>query len=353
MNAERRIINQINNKSINEDCVDFNTSLKTIIMQYTLEEIEKEIVPIIANNKYDIDVQFTVYYAVFIYYRRFEFHTKLYHLVDTFSSKFKSKRFNSIVLSQYYKFKFIDTNEINFAYEAIENSRTAISVLSDNSGVLHNFAELVASFLESDIPIKQDDVSAALRFIDRAIELNRDYPKLYATKGRLLSFTGDYENAKINIRKAIDYEDSDGKDSLMRISQYYNSLIDIKTRENIELVINHLKEADQRITEGKKSSKQMIDKMETMQTRYLELLAFFSGILSLIISVVVEIGTKIDSFNQMVGVTLTLGGVLLLSFTGLRFMISNENNKNGVLQVVCMFFFSLLMIALGIIIGNI
>lgn len=353
MNAEKRIINQIKTYEINEDKADFNTGLRKIVMNYKIDEVDNEIVPIISNEAYDLDTQFAVYYAVFIYYRRYEYHTKLYGLVDAYSGKFGSKKFNSIVLSQYYKFKFLDTNNQEFAFKALSHSRDAVYCLNNVSGVLHNYSELVASCLESDVPISKEEISSAIEYINRAIGINGSYPKQYATKGRLLSFLGDYDKAKNNIRKAIDLEDADGKDSLIRISQYNNYLIDIKTRESIEMLKIHMSDAENRINEGKISSELMIDKMESMQSKYLELLAFFSGVLSLIITVVVEIGIKVDKYNQMMGIIMTLGGVLLLSFSGLRMMISYSKKEESTFRLVCLLIISILMLALGFIIGNI
>ena len=89
-----------------------------------------------------------------------------------------------------------------------------------------------------------------------------------------------------------------------------------------------------------------------MQTRYLELLAFFSAILALILSVI-EIVADFSEFNAAVGLIMVMGGVLILGFGVLRILITYNNDKMNWKKYMCVFFSGILMICLGYLVGNI
>lgn len=53
-------------------------------------------------------------------------------------------------------------------------------------------------------------------------------PKYYCTLGRLFASLGDYNQGMKNVKKALDFERGDNKDSLIRIGQYNYYLLQIK-----------------------------------------------------------------------------------------------------------------------------
>lgn len=335
----------------------YTIKLKEIVINCTISELKNVYLPIINNKKrkYNKNVRFAAYYSMFIFYRRYEHHTMLYDLVERYSDEFNEYRLNNVVLSQYYKFKFLDAND-SFAIEnAIKYAKVAVADLNENSGVLQNYAELVASALEADEDIGKQNLAEALKCIDKAMILLHDYPKHNCTKGRLLSWTGDYDTAKRYLRRAIDLESSDDKDSMIRISQYNDYHMDIKTREMVGKVSQHIVEAEKTMNEinvkMKENAEEIFERLDVMQTKYLEMLAFFSGIMALILSVM-QIMSGFSNFNYAVGLVMVMGGVLIFSFGFLRCLFTFHNNEINWKLYFGVFFFAFLLICVGYYIGN-
>lgn len=334
----------------------YTIKLKELVINCTISELKKIYLPIVnKKGKYNKNVRFAAYYSIFIFYRRYEHHTMLYNLVERFSDEFNEYRLNNVVLSQYYKYKFLDVND-SFAIEnAIQYAKVAVADLNENSGVLQNYAELVACALETDKDIGKQNLEEAIKCIDKAMILLHDYPKHNCTKGRLLSWTGDYDTAKRYLRRAIDLESSDDKDSMIRISQYNDYYMDIKTREMVEKVSRHIVEAEKTMDENnvkmKENAEKIFEKLDIMQTKYLEMLAFFSGIIALILSVI-QIMSGFSDFSFAVGLIMVMGGILIFSFGFFRCLFTYHNNKISWKIYFCIFFFSFTLISLGYYIGN-
>lgn len=334
----------------------YTIKLRDMVINLTLDELDKGYLSVLDNKNYKVNIRFAAYYSIFIFYRRYEHHSLLYILVERYSDQFKKFYLNDVVLSQYYKFKFLDTNEEFAIINAIKCAKKATENLGENAGVFQNYAELVASALEADSKEGRVYLEDSIKCIDKAMLIMHDYPKHYCTKGRLLSWLGDYDNAKRYIRKAIDLESSDNKDSMIRISQYNNYYIDIKTRESIEKLSIHISDAEtfaKKINEQTKlNSEKVFERLDTMQSRYLELLAFFSAILALILSVI-EIVADFSEFNVAVGLIMVMGGILILGFSVLRFLITYNNDKMSWGKYIFVFLSGILMVCLGYLVGNI
>lgn len=334
----------------------YTIKLRDMVINLALDELDEGYFSILNNKNYKVSLRFAAYYSIFIFYRRYEHHTLLYALVEKYSDQFKKFNLNDVVLSQYYKFKFLDTNDEFAIINAIKYAQKATENLGENAGVLQNYAELVACALEANSEEGRVYLEDSIKCIDKAMLIMHNYPKHYCTKGRLLSWLGDYDNAKRYIRKAVDLETSDNKDSLIRISQYNNYYIDIKTRESIEKLSSHISDAEdfaKNINEQTKlNSEKVFERLDNMQTRYLELLAFFSAILALILSVI-EIVADFSEFNAAVGLIMVMGGVLILGFGVLRILITYNNDEMNWKKYMCIFFSGILMICLGYLVGNI
>lgn len=333
----------------------FTVKLRDLVIDCSGNDITQEYFPILDNNNNSIKLRFSAFYAIFIYYRRYEHHSLLYTLVDKYSNVFSSFQLNDVVLSQYYKFKFLEANDEFSITNAIKFAKRAAENLNDNAGVLQNFAELVASALEAGREENREYLVEAIQCMDKAILIFHNYPKHYCTKGRLLSWTGDFDSAKKYIRKAIDLENTDSRDSLIRISQYNDYYIDIKTRESIEKLAMHLSDAQETINELNKytqqNSNKIFDKLDTMQARYLELLAFFSAVIALILTSV-NLVNNYEDFNAVAGLIMVMGGVLIIGFCVLRCLIIFNKDNISWKRYLCIFCVAVLLIGLGYCLGN-
>lgn len=333
----------------------YTVKLRDLIINCSNEDIKREYYSVLDNTNNSIKVRFAAYYAIFIFYRRYDHHSLLYTLVEEYSNNFSDYKLNDVVWSQYYKFRYMDTNDEFSIVNAIKYAKKAVDNLGDNAGVLQNYAELVATGLETGREDCNEYLTNAINCIDKAMLSIHNYPKHYCTKGRLLSWTGEYTAAKRHIRKAIDLEDSDSKDSLIRISQYNDYYIDIKTRESLKEFAEHMEAAQAMISDLNEQTKQnsisIFEKMDTIQARYLELLAFFSAIIALILTSL-NIVSNYDDFNMVVGLIMVMGGVLVIAFVVLRCLIVFNKDNISWKRYLCIFISAILLITTGYIIGN-
>ncbi len=215
-----------------EENIDFNIQLRSLVMQMTEDEIEAYLRPLITTNDCSERVHFAAYYATYTFYRRFFSHHSIEELVETFSDRFRAFRFNHIILSQYYRFRFEDSgHRPEDLHRAIHYAKQGVNTIDGNSGVLLTYAELIAVALENSIKVRKRDLHDAIQCVEKALEIKPEYPKLYATLGRLLAFDGRVNEAFMNINRAMDLEDAQKKDAFLRINQYQSYITDIKIRQ--------------------------------------------------------------------------------------------------------------------------
>ena len=96
-----------------------------------------------------------------------------------------------------------------------------LKALPRTTGALHLFAETVAKIGElyrKNLPDRH--MATALRMIERALNTDPSYAKYYATRARILTLLGRYDEAYNDVHKAVSLEPSDGKTYYLRISQY-------------------------------------------------------------------------------------------------------------------------------------
>lgn len=211
---------------------DFNIKIRNFIISRSEDVIESKLLPMIENREENEDVCFAAYYAAFTFYRRMGYAYKIHDLVDRFGQRFNGYRFNSIVLSQHYRLRFeLDGNKPEDLIHAAQAARRATEVITGNAGVLQNYADLITRGFELGVYRSKEDLAIAVDCVNRALKINPKYPKYFCTLGRLLSFQGKYKDAVVNIQRAINLENSETKDSFIRIMEYNRHITDIKLRQ--------------------------------------------------------------------------------------------------------------------------
>ena len=198
----------------------FTDEIKNVCKKLNEEKINKQLIPLL-NSDESNDIKFLAYYTIFTFYRRREEKSKLYHFIEQYSSNFQDHPFNNIVLSQYYKFKYDETiDDFENLDKAICFANEARQQIQQNYGVYITYSELVALGLENNSSRYKAHLQEAIDSIHKANELKKDYPKNYYIYGKLLAYSGDYTAGLHFIKKAIDLEDRERKDSFIRILQY-------------------------------------------------------------------------------------------------------------------------------------
>ena len=211
---------------------NFNVKIRNFIIRHSESVIEEKLLPMIEKREEDENVCFAAYYAAFTFYRRMGYAYKIHNLVERFGHRFEGYRFSSIVLSQHYSLRFeLEGNNPNDLILAAQAAKKATESITENAGVLQNYADLITRGFELGVYRDKNQLAEAINCIRRALQINSKYPKYHCTLGRLLSFKGKYKEAIISIQRAINLENSETKDSFLRIMEYNMHITDIKLRQ--------------------------------------------------------------------------------------------------------------------------
>jgi len=211
---------------------NFNVKIRNFIIRHSESVIEEKLLPMIEKREENENVCFAAYYAAFTFYRRMGYAYKIHNLVERFGHRFEGYRFSSIVLSQHYSLRFeLEGNNPNDLILAAQAAKKATESITENAGVLQNYADLITRGFELGVYRDKNQLAEAINCIRRALQINSKYPKYHCTLGRLLSFKGKYKEAIISIQRAINLENSETKDSFLRIMEYNMHITDIKLRQ--------------------------------------------------------------------------------------------------------------------------
>lgn len=299
---------------------------------------------VILNSEVDKELQFRAFFGISIHYRRQNDHTKFKIFVDSYIEKFEQFPLHLHVLSLLHK-SYGDPAGI---IKSIDYSKKAVEHLNMHAGVLHNHCEAIVTALEEGLDITEDQLYTASLYIERVLALCPKYAKFYCTQGRILAQKHKYKEAKNAVLKAIDLEDSDSKDYSLRISTYRNFLVQFKTLELYNSVVQDIQEAKASVLTAEKSINEMVEKnestMENLKAQNLQMLAFFTAIISFIIGSINILSNQQD-FSQAALLILILAGAMVLVNVGFSVLISTtQQNIMRYSIVTCL---GLLLIGVG------
>ncbi len=221
---------------------NFNVKIRNFIIHRSENVIEEKLLPMIESREEDENICFAAYYAAFTFYRRMGYAYKIYDLVERFGQRFEGYRFSSIVLSQYHSLRFeLEGNDPDDLVLAVKAAKRATEFITENAGVLQNYADLITRGFELGVYSNKDHLEEAITCTRCALQINPQYPKYHCTLGRLLSFKRKYKDAIISIQRAINLENSETKDSFIRIMEYNRHITDIKLRQTENKVKTQLR----------------------------------------------------------------------------------------------------------------
>lgn len=337
----------------NPRTTDYTMEIRKVIFNDHESRIPDDYIEIIEDTQNSKLLRFTAYYSLFTQYRRFEQRFFLFELIEKYTALFSEDEYKylcEIVWSQFYKFKFLDTASKSYYKQALEHGKLAIDcygILSENIGCFNNYADIVLDGLSYKGVVSDEDIENALQYVDRSIYiLEREQNKppnsqYYFRKSKLLSCQKKYDEAKRNIALAISYAKPDDKESLIRIANYHNTQLEIKTEETLNIV-------DTNVDDSLKKYKDIQTQMEQQQVRYIEVLGFFASTIALITGSV-SITMNFSDFNVACGLIIVLAGCLILAYISLKLLFSG---KLELYKMILMVISALLVISLGYCIGN-
>lgn len=288
--------------------------------------------------------RFAAFYALLIIARQKNNYTSYNSIVDRYGDEFYQEKLYKIVLSTYYRNKFILGEKTAYRL-AIKNAEDACSILPSNLAVKHHFAELVALVCEENETKNQEQIDLAISRLDDVIVAFPKHAKYYSTRGRLFAFSGKWMESITDIRKALDLEVADDKESLVRIGQYNYYLLQARMLMESDGIDSKIK--------GFNSEFKMIERdLDSLKTQYLEYLAFFSSVLAFILATV-NILTQVDDFSKCAGLILMFSGSLITVFMLFRMLISfSAERKHGRFALCFCIVMGIFLMACGYLVGN-
>ena len=214
-------------------------------------------------------------------------------------------------------------------------------------GVKQTYADFVSTAIEKDIRIDDDIITESIELVNRELLAGEGYSKYKCTKARLLYHQNyrNYEKSIKLINEAISGEDVTRKDLDIRISQYYYYLTEFKIRENSRHQI-----ADFIIRINNETDK-IKDVLDNQKSKYFEILAFFAGIISLIIGTI-SVSIKSSSFIYSAAMLIIMTGSLTFAFSIFRILISyNNDNFKRYIPTIIVIIISVLLLVCGLYLG--
>ena len=313
------------------------------------EEVFREI---LYNDNQDRMLRFKAYYILFTFHHDKKNVSRCRDLVDSFQDDFSYFPLWHYTNSQirYQEEKGRDDADLR---QAIASAGRCIEIYENDDrydsnypGIYHNFSELVFYASElGDHTSFLENYEKALERIEKAKNINPKFAKYYYTHGRLLmahcreismqEAKREYDKAEFLINKAIDLEDSSRNDYAIKIVDYETALLRCKTERKLKEIDIALASAHdnqnktievQKQTEGLiKESQVLKEELEGQKKETLELLGFFSGIISLIV-VTSQVVLNLDIVSASVIMLLFLGSIIL-AFSFMHFIILNGARK--------------------------
>lgn len=299
---------------------------------------------------------YAAYCVLHTCYRRMRDHSQLMLLEKEFAARFSGHP----SALHFELLAFVDFGEPVEEEGLLEKAEASAVQMPDNAGALHLLADLVAHYFEGhpqllNSPSERERSVAwlerGLNAVNRAITLD-DYPKFYATRGRLLCLQKQYPEALASIITAIDKEDSGRPDYSIRLSAYVSQ----KGRIESLMVAGRLEDTVQEAMQGYRSDldatkteiAQQKERIDSSTTKNLEFLGLFAGIVSFTIGGInIVSNASAFSFQGAAGLLIVLMGTLLEVFCGFGIVLHGWTQERRSRNVVVLFF-GLAMIGLGL-----
>ena len=256
------------------------------------------------------------------YARRSENRTDLEALKEQYEKYFLDQPF-TLHLNVCLQIKALEAytsdNKDNFNFDTlVADARKNMEQLTGNIGAAHAFAETVllvfenAPELMSHLTDRKREKLLQEALDTMVVVTSVDpYAKFYCTHARLFAIAGKYEEALEHLNIAIDREDNTKSDYPIRVGRYLTYIQHIRAQQNAE---SNKKVADEQL---KNVIKTLEDQTRDSNTKSMEFLGLFSGIVSFTIGSI-SISGQIEKFsaNQVAGLIVVLMGALMGVFAG-------------------------------------
>ncbi|HCH3378114.1 TPA: hypothetical protein NKU34_000665 [Vibrio parahaemolyticus] len=316
----------------NDDIPAFNTS---------------SLLDVVKDPEANESSRFCAWYTIFVYMRRNKSSTtKLMKFVDEFRHMFSHQPLFMIALSTVYMLNHWFDN-------ALSQVEKALYLDSTNLGFNATYVDIVLSWANNNNEHKQIGIGAWTKtkgIIQFLIDENPKYAKYHYFYSQYLLHENDLEEAERQILLAINFEDEESNDYLLRISDYqahHLKLRTVKLETSMSNEMEAISHAHMELVKDQKDFKDQInsmrEEMKDSQRYSLQFITVFIAVISILLSSIKAI--SFDNTKEIIDFMLILSMTLLLFFSVLFGLIGTKSHK---LQV----FYTLLGMAVSFITIN-
>src|SRR5690606_8916732 len=271
---------------------------------------------VLIDDKEDISFQFTAFFLLFTYYRRLKRVDMIEPLINSYASRFKTISFLEHVLLLSRLLVSQDAYDLK---EIMKQSRSLVqkTEFMNHPGVLHYYAEIVASYFElisvdqetllKDVFAK-DYIELAEKHMDTCLNLESDYAKFYATRGRIKLLLGKYDDAIHSFGLAKYKEKPTRVDYSLVIGTYQDYLLFAKQLKQNQALLEQNKVLDANIKE--------------VNANNIRLISMFTGLITLVIGNI----TVAANSQEPIKLMFMLNGMFFVFF-GVVIMVTNLLTK--------------------------
>lgn len=266
------------------------------------------------------NIRYAAFFAICTLYRRSKEFTWYGKCLERYEDEFKAFRSFDHLKAMY--LVEIATSKTKML-DAVEAAEKAVNANDNNAGFLHSFAVVIARGFEESYFNREENGDLLVQGIkasDKAIRLTPEYAKFYSTQGRLQDISGNHQAARLQIKKAIDMENSESKDYALRIGDYQKQLMDICYNEKMNHVAHTFNQYEERIMDLNKKVDNIVADLERARTRNIEFLGFFTALVSFTIGAI-QISSH-QTFNDALRLILVLCGGLMLVLGGFGIILN-------------------------------
>ncbi len=286
---------------------------------------------ITANN---IEAAYAGFYFISIHSRRAQQFHKYEEFDLEFGATFRTQSTYNHITNVYYLATAIPEAKY---HDILQKSWVDYQKFDNHSGIVHCFADIVATIYEDAILMQKNDYITlirnsylvdALKAVEKAMSLsaenNRNYAKFYSTKGRLVAIEGDYVTGKKLIKQAISYEDNNGK-----IQAYENQLNRLEllkihsgllnkyelTEQHLQNMEKHVKSINSDLKDSVTSFERDInDKLSNNMIKNIEILTFFTSLIGFLVSSI-TIAVSTQSLRDAYDIIILIFAAFLVVFS--------------------------------------
>lgn len=319
------------------------------------------------KGKKSVDKAFCAYYLLTYYYRIYEKMDKFSNVIDLYQSFFEQRE-ERYALAYQIRGRYLRRR--GDGGKALDYDRKAKELLEkkgiDNIQVSITNASTIAIALENrESYVTDEDIKSAMNIVQKAIVGNQEYAKYYYLLAKLKIFSLLYKNdhgildgidygkeikeAKELIRNAIELEDIKADSYATSISEYktYLRSADIALAElQLTNKINCMEIEHKNMIETRfeKNNQETLEKIKNAQDKYLEILAIFVSIVSIIMVVIGSFSQKFSTTQILVITTGMCIGTLII-YSAFLIMLRKKIEKKHIITLVFSCILEIVLIA--------